>query len=125
MKVSKDNFERFKKEFIKWQKLLGLTQYRIDFFHEKLKNSYAEIYGDEMKKAFRVSLTTELDKDSSKVDGGPEKHARHEVLHLLIHRMKWLGQTRYIENLDLDEEGEAIVVRLENAIKELTNAANK
>ena len=118
MKTSKAYFEKFKAEFLKWQKELGLTQYRIDFFHEKMdKNHYAEILVYELEKAVRISLNTEISKDSTKVDDGPENHAKHEAIHLLLNRLRWLGSCRYIESNDLDEEGEAIVVRLEKVLK--------
>jgi hypothetical protein len=117
MKTSKKYFERFKAEFLRWQKELGLTQYRIDFFHEKLDCLYAAMTVWEKEKAARVSLATEISKDSAKIDPGPEEHARHEVLHLLIHRLSWLGGCRYITDDDLHEESEAIVVRLEKVLK--------
>ena len=116
MKTSKKYFEKFKAEFLKWQKELGLMQYRIDFFHEKLDHSYAEIRVQELEKAVRISLNTEISKDSAGVAGGPEEHARHEAMHLLLHRLRWLGGCRYIESTDLDEEWEAIVVRLEKVL---------
>ena len=117
MKISKAYFERFKKEFLYWQKELGLTQYRTDLFQEKLDYLYAGITIYEKEKAARVSLNTEIRKDSFKIDSGPEAHALHEALHLLIYRLSWLGGARYITDDDLDEECEAIVVRLEKVIK--------
>jgi len=117
MKTSKAYFEKFKAEFLRWQKELGLTQYRIDFFHEKLDRNYAEISPHELEKAVRVSLNTEISKDSARVDDGPEKHAKHEAIHLLLNRLVWLGGCRYIEGADLNEEWEAIVVRLEKVLK--------
>ena len=116
MKISKAYFERFKKEFLRWQQLLGLTQYNVAFSQEKLDDSYAQIKIQEMDKVADVILTTELGNRSSEADRGPESHAKHEALHLLTHRMHWLGRTRYIESQDLDEEWEAIVVRLEKVL---------
>ena len=43
--------------------------------------------------------------------------ARHEIFHLLTSRMKWLGESRCLENLDLQEEWEAVTIRLENLFK--------
>ena len=117
MKTSKAYFKRFKAEFLRWQKELGLTQYRIDFFHEKLDCKYAGATIWEQDKAARVSLNTEISKDSAKIDEGPEAHAKHEVLHFLISRLSWLGGCRYITDDDLAEECEAIVVRLEKVLK--------
>ncbi len=112
MKTSKKYFERFKTEFLRWQQLFGLTQYRIDFFHEKLNCRYAEMTIWEAEKAAKVTLSTEISKSSVMVDEGPEAHAKHEVIHLLINRLSWLGSCRYITDDDLGEECEAVVTRL-------------
>ena len=121
MKTSKAYFNRFKKEFLRWQRLLGLTQYRIDFFHESLRQAdgttyYAQAEIFESDKFVKVTLTTQI-KDSS-IDTGPESHARHEAIHLLIHRLTWLAESRFnLTSGDIDEEAEAIVVRLEKVLK--------
>lgn len=117
MKTSQAYFNKFKKEFLYWQEKLGLTQYSVSFFHEKLEREYAKINIDEMAKVADVFLTTEFGKRSAQADEGPETNAKHEALHLLTHRIHWLGRTRYIESNDLDEEWEAIVVRLEKVLK--------
>jgi len=117
MKISKAYFNRFKKEFLRWQHLLGLTQYSIAFFHEYFDNEYAHIVIREDGKMADVFLTTKLIGRSLQADTGPESHAKHEAIHLLLHRLHWLGASRYIETTDLNEEWEAIVVRLEKVLK--------
>ena len=120
MKVSKAYFKRFKDEFVRLQRLLGLTQYRIDFFHESLRSddgstAYAKAQIYEQDKFAKIFLTTEI--IDSSIDEGPESHARHEVFHLLIHRLSWLAESRFAVNQsDIDEEAESIVVRLEKVI---------
>lgn len=115
-KTSKAYFNRFKLSFLEWQKRLGLTQYSIAFFHEKLDREYAKIMVDEMAKVADVFLNTEMSGRTLEVDEGPAANAKHEALHLLTHRFHWLGRSRYIEMNDLDEEWEAIVVRLEKVL---------
>ena len=117
MRTSKAYYEKFKAEFLRWQKELGLTQYRIDFFHEKTDSCFASIVVGEQEKIARVSLGIELNKDAVQADPGPEAHAKHEVLHLLTNRLRWLGSSRFIETTDLEEEWEAIVVRLDKVLK--------
>jgi hypothetical protein len=117
MKTSKAYFERFKKEFLFWQQKLGLTQYRESFKHKKLDREFAKLYTQQLDKIFVAYLNTDIAKDLDPPDDGPEAHARHEVLHLLLSRLVWLGSCRYIEQTDLDEEAEAIVVRLEKVLK--------
>ena len=119
MKTSKAYFNRFKKEFVRWQRLLGLTQYRVDFYHEQFRDGdgsyYAKIEVFEQDKVASVSLSTEIKRPE--LDIGPESHARHEVLHLLLHRLMWLGEGRFIDRSDISEETEAVVVRLEKVLK--------
>jgi len=114
MKTSKKYFERFKAEFLKWQKELGLMQYRIDFSHEKLEDYFASVIVNELDKTAYVILATELDDDT---DGGAEDHGKHEAIHLLTNRLRYLGGCRYVNGSDLDEEWEAITRRLEKVLK--------
>jgi len=116
MKVSKAYFERFKKEFLYWQKELGLTQYNVSFFQERLDKEYAKITINEMAKTVDVYLGTELKGRSLKSYEGPESNAKHEAIHMLLHRLIFLGERRYIGSIDLDEEWESVVVRLEKVL---------
>jgi hypothetical protein len=118
MRTSKAYFNRFKKEFLRWQKELGLTQYSIAFYHEKLeKGEYAKISINENGKTADVFLNTELDGRTLEADEGPESNAKHEAIHLLLNRLCWLGDSRYIESSAITEEWEALVVRLEKVLK--------
>ena len=116
MKISKAYFNRFKKAFLEWQRKFGLTQYDVVFFHEPLEKKIAKIEINELGKNASVSLTTELNGRDVEADDGPESHAKHEALHLLLYRLVWLGGARYIENDDLREEWEALVRRLEKML---------
>ena len=115
MKTSKAYFERFKTEFLRWRDLLGLTQYRIVFHHIKMEDHYAGLKINEKGKLAEVSLCTVI--NNLAVDDGPEAHAKHEAIHLLIHRLGWLGGCRYITDDDLEEECEAVVTRLEKVLE--------
>jgi hypothetical protein len=120
MKVSKQYFERFKKECLRLQHELGLTQYRLDFYQKKLKDRdgttyYAQANIFENDKIAEIFLTMEI--KNPEIDEGPESHARHEMTHLLIHRLQWLAKSRFIERSDVDEEVEAIVIRLDKVLK--------
>lgn len=114
MKVSRAYFKEFKKEFIAWQMKLGLTQYEIAFHSGTTKENVAQIAINEMGKLADVYLAKSMSR--SNLEQGPESHARHEAIHLLLHRIKWLGASRYIEDDDLQEEWEALVRRLEKVL---------
>jgi len=113
--VSADDFERFKRGFLYWVEVFGLRDYRIVFRHELIDDSYADILVNEPGKIATVRLTTGIDasnKDGLDIDGT----ALHEAIHLVTHRLYWLGACRHIHAEDLDEEWEALTRRLGNAI---------
>ena len=114
MKTSKKYFEQFKAEFLRWLSLLGLTQYEIVFYHQKMKVNSAQVSINERAKLVEVCLSTELPK-SDHVDG-PLVQARHEAIHVLTYRLRFLGGCRYISDDELDDEWEAITRRLEKVL---------
>jgi len=114
-KTTQSDLKRFKAEFERWQSLLGLTQYQVYFFIKDLEDTFAQIEIQEMQKVVSVFIQSELsgqDYESKEWS----KTALHECLHLLLHRIEWLGNCRYIESNDLHEENEAIVVRLQKVL---------
>jgi len=117
MKISKAYFNRFKKAFLYWQNLFGLTQYKIYFYLEKMEGVYARIIVGEEEKVACVKLNNQLDKKDASVDEGPESHAKHEAIHLLVHRVGWLGEQRWTGSDEIHDEQEALVARLEKVLK--------
>ena len=113
MKVPKSHFNRFKKECLRWQEKLGLTCYRAYFEQKDLPGNYAEIKGNEPGGVALLLLCTKRDQDY----GDPEQHAKHEVIHLLLHRLVWLAQQRYVTEDEIHREWEALVRRLEKVLK--------
>ena len=105
-------FNRFKQSFLEWQQKLGLTQYNIYFTIKALPDAYAEILIQQPEMIANVNLSDEYPSDET-----PESLGKHEAIHLLIHRLKWLGESRYIATSDLMEECEAVVVRLEHVLE--------
>lgn len=113
-KTTRAEFNRFKKAFLYWQERLGLKEYRVSFFHKKLDNMHACIDTDVAEKLAEVSFSNERILDC---ECDPEGDAKHEALHLLIARLKWIADCRYPQRCDIFEEDEAIVVRLEKVLK--------
>ena len=118
MKIPKTHSERFKKEFNRWVTLFGLTQYRVVFYFEKDKEAYASIDVNEEGKLALVYFTNEIHNQNKNDyrNNPPETHAKHEAIHLLTHRLRWLGGCRYIHSTELNEEYEAVVTRLEKVL---------
>jgi len=114
MKTTKADFRLFKETFLMWQQRLGLTQYDVVFQHVEIDGRYAEITIQQLGKLATVRLNSDTGNEYLETD--VRTHAKHEAMHLLLSRLAWLGQTRYLENHDLEEEEEAIVRRLEKVL---------
>jgi len=114
MKTNKD-FELFQKEFKKWQKLFGLTGYKVYFKHEPLDGSFASInvkQGDSVATVRLNSVVPDGDKPYRDV----RKSAKHEAIHLLISRLEMNGRYRYASEGEIYESAEELVVKLEGLI---------
>jgi L-rhamnose mutarotase len=115
MKVSQRHFKKFQAEFNLWVERIGLKDYRIFFKHEG-RNEFASVEVDEDAKHAVVCFAAELvDKyDQQLLD--PARSAKHEAIHLLLHRLVWLGQCRYVRPDDFAEEWERLVRILEKVL---------
>jgi len=111
-----EDFEAFKESFFYWQKELGLTQYEAYFKVMDLGGDFGGLNVDQMGKVASLSFPIEVAEDR-KQDLKPVDTGKHECFHLLLSRLRWLGEARWIENNDLVEEDEAIVRRLEKVLK--------
>jgi hypothetical protein len=113
-KTTKENFECFKQSVICWQKLFGLTDYRIEVEHNKLQrqDALAHISCDIDERWAVITLNI---KWPFKPNGlGLEKSAFHEICHLLTAEMDKLGKERYSTLDEINRANEAFVSRMEN-----------
>ncbi len=115
VKVPRKAFTLFQKEFLRWQQKLGLTEYRVTFRFEPINGSYADIRTSHLDKFAVVRLTSELE-PGDVPDFHPAGSAKHEAIHLLLARLLWLAESRYVHPQDIDEEEHAVVRRLEAAL---------
>ena len=114
MKTTKAQFNRFKKEFKKWEDRLGL-HYQSYFQHTSLEDCYAEIVVNEPGKVATVRMCTEVDGLDAEVFM-PEGSGKHEAIHLLLNRMKYLAECRYVTSGEIDMEIERLVRVLEKVL---------
>lgn len=114
MKTSQKDFERFKAEFSRWQRLLGLTDWRVCFCRRKL-SAYAEIATDIEGRIATVSFGTEHDeKNYEDVGYCPVNTGRHEAIELLLAELVMLSTYRFIRLDEIDAARHAVIRRLEN-----------
>ena len=114
-KTSKANFNKFKREFLWWMDKLDLNGYEVYFEHQPIKGSYATITINESGKVATVtysSLMEKIDYDSD----DPERSAKHEAIHLLIHRLQFLGRERFVGSEEMEHETERITRVLEKIL---------
>ena len=115
-KTTEAEFNRFKKEFNRWIEIFGLKGYSVHFFHKTLSDSYAEVEVNETGKVVKATYGLEMNEFDRKCSKGPESDARHEALHLLLHRIVFLGQERWTASDEIHDEAEKIVTILEKTL---------
>ena len=112
--MNKD-FALFQKEFKKWQKLFGLTGYRVYYEYEPEDGCFASLTVDQGNMVATVKLNNKLpDKDKPHRD--VRRSAKHEAIHLLVSRLEKNGRYRYTSESEIYESTEELVFRLENLI---------
>ena len=113
MLVSKEQFEEFQQEFLRWVDIFGLKQYRVMFYLQKLNGAHAEIRVQEQDKVVSVFLGNHtVKRDPLDV----VRTAKHEAIHLLLWRMEFLGLERFTASDEIGDECEGLVRRLEKCL---------
>lgn len=115
-KTTEAQFNRFKKEFNRWIEKFGLKGYHVYFFHKALDGNYAEVKVNETGKVATVTYGLELDGVDYQCSEGPESDAKHEALHLLLHRIGFLGTQRWTASDEIHDEAEKLVTILEKIL---------
>ena len=112
-KTTQAEFDRFKIECIRLQKEWGLLDYSLYFTHHTPADAFATCAVDEEGCTARLSLTGKF----TVPDAPPvELLAKHEMIHLLIGRVEWVGRCRWATDSELDAEVERLAVKLEKLI---------
>jgi hypothetical protein len=115
MKTTRKDFEAFKAEFLRWQKRLGLLDWRTCFAHDDVQGAYAEIVANKEGRVSTVFFTTKVDdKNGAKIGYNPVAAGRHEALELLLAEMKQIARARNFTEDGLDAASHAVIRRLEN-----------
>ena len=115
MKTTKAQFEQFKESFLKYQSIFGLQSYGIFFEHKKCEEEFATIeVRPDIARAL-VQFNTEIEPyDMPEFD--PVESGKHEVIHLLLAKIRYLADKRYLSAREIDEEDERLAVLLTKVI---------
>lgn len=106
------DFEDFKRYFTEYQKLFGLTDYKVYFTQEPFEGAFAEIT---VRSGGRVALLRVNTNQGEFKD--IRDSAKHEALHLLLNRLEEKAVNRYITPYDINDEIEALVIKLVGLIE--------
>ena len=109
------DFEQFVKYFKEYQHRFGLTGYRVYFKHEPLEDCFASISISEMVATVKLNIKLP---EKNKVYKDIKRSAKHEALHLLLHRIEYQAENRYATEEEIYNAVEELVFKLEELIKE-------
>ena len=118
MNTTKADFKEFKDSFEYYAyEVFGLREYRCDFSHEDIGDSYAELHYNVSGGVASVILNSKLPEECSQQWEGPAVSGKHEAIHLLIARLVDLTRERYTTPKEINKEEERLVRILENVIE--------
>jgi len=115
MKQSGKDFQVFKAEFEKYQKLLGLEGWQVFFEHSPIEDKFAQLFYVLVDGCATAVLNSKLP-SSLQNHRNVKRDAKHEAVHLLLARFVWYAHQRSATKEVLDEAEEEIVVKLEKLI---------
>lgn len=112
-KTTKKQFELFQKEAKKWIDFFGLTEYRIEFFHEDIGIARGRTEDYDHMMACDIKFPTELHESTN--DDKIKVAAFHEVCEVMLIRLRSLADDYYSFDI-VNREVHSIIRRLENSI---------
>ena len=121
--MNKD-FLKFQKIFKSYQRLFGLTGYKVYFKYEPIENCFANISTNHPDMTATVRL-------NSKVPNGEKPYrnvyvsAKHEALHLLLNSLEDKALNRHAQRDEVFEAVEEAVHKLEALIPDLKEITNE
>lgn len=110
-----NDMELFQEEFKRYQKLFGLTGYKVYFKYELLEDGFADISINQGLMVVAVRLNSKLpDTDIPFKD--VKRSAKHEAIHLLLGRLEENARWRYASEHEIYESTEELVFKLEDLL---------
>lgn len=116
MKTTKKDFELFKKEAERWIKEFGLIGWEIDILHEKLDGDSIALTKFDTKNRWAI-IRLGTDWGEGKVTKFEVlKCAFHEVCEVLCAKLRIMGNSKYIDEAEVDEGVHILIRTLENVL---------
>ena len=115
MRNNKDEFSRFQKYFKEYQHRFGLNGYRVYFQYEPIGDSFATLTAEQNHMVATVKLNSKLTEEN-KPFKDIRRSAKHEAIHLLIHKLEHRAYCRFVMDEEIYEATEELVIKLEDLI---------
>jgi len=116
MKEQQKRFKAVKRAFNKYVKKFGLLEYTCYFEQTEMEeDTFASITVYEEAYVAHVAINTNLSEDAERLYDA-DLIGKHEAIHLLVHRLTWLGVSRNTSEDALWLEDERLTKLLEKII---------
>lgn len=101
-KITKKQFDLFKKECVKWIDIFGLKNWELRFFlDEKEKESYAWVAYNHDNRVADIHLTRDWDRLNMLPSSEQIKiTAFHEIAEVFIYPLRYIAESRYVRDSD-------------------------
>lgn len=113
-RTSELDFAVFTEAVNKWQQTLGLTEWDIQLRHDKT-DALASTYTNNEGRVATIILGKTWPNDPITQER-VQRAALHEVLHILLSDMAWIGESRFIGTGEMTVAEHSVVRRLERAL---------
>ena len=108
------HFKIFKEEAELWISRLGLVDWTVYFSHvEECPNTLASMTANIPNRGATINLGLDWSGEGISV-GQLRETAFHEVFELLLARLSYLGECRFLQDEEIPEERHNIIRRFEN-----------
>jgi len=119
MNTTKEQFDLFQSEFLKWQDKFDMKHIKVRFYHYNIaKYRYAEINLNDFADCVAgVTFNKENDSDSMLTDNEIQCIAKHEAIHLFMNQLTYLARQRFASCDEITRTDEAMTVLLTQLLK--------
>lgn len=114
--TSKADYELFKKEFMKWINLFGITDNVYEFKHDEIDNAYSFVIGDFESRRYLITFAKTFALLESPLKEQIKDTAFHEAMECLLYRLRCLIADRKFDEEVADSEVHAVINRLQGVL---------
>jgi len=114
--TTENQFKMFVKESRKWINIFNLNNWEFDFIHIRMENAIAKTVTNSVACSALVQLNTVWESDTQISTYEIKKTAFHEICEVLLARLKYLAEERFLAINEVDTEAHNIIHILEHVI---------